>query len=85
MSWQVKVAKGAAKNLKRFPSAYQNHILSALRELRENPYAGDIEKIGGEENAWRRRVGAYRILYEIDVENRLIDVRDIRRRASNTY
>ena len=85
MSWQVHIAKSAKKNLKHFLQKYQDHILLALRELAVNPYAGDIEKIGGEQNTWRRRVGSYRILYEINVASKLISVRTIDRQTSNTY
>ena len=60
-------------------------ILSALEDFFSNPYFGDIEKIEGEENTWRRRVGNYRIIYDIDKNNKIISVRIISRRASNTY
>jgi len=56
-----------------------------LRELIYNPYAGDIEKIEGDKDVWRRRIGSYRILYEINENRKLIYVFDIKRRASNTY
>ena len=36
-----------------------------VEKLPLNPYAGDIKKMEGEEYVWRRRVGAYRIFYEI--------------------
>lgn len=85
MNWQVHTAKSARKNLKRFPQDYQRCILFAMRDLEINPYAGDVEKIGGERSAWRRRVGNYRVLYEIDAANKIISVRNIDRRTSNTY
>jgi len=56
-----------------------------LEELAENPYQGDIEKIKDEENVWRRRIGNYRILYEIKPKQRYIDVFQIRRRTTGTY
>jgi len=50
-----------------------------------SPYVGDIEKIAGEMHTWRRRVGNYRILYELDAGEKLISVVDIRRRTTSTY
>lgn len=39
----------------------------------------------GEENVWRRRVGSYRIFYEIIVDKKIIYVYDVKRRTSSTY
>jgi len=50
-----------------------------------NPFLGDIEKIKGEENIWRRRVGAYRIFCEIVSQDRIIYVFRVERRTSSTY
>jgi len=59
-------------------------VRAALQELIYNPYAGDIEKMEGRD-AWRRRVGNYRIFYEIHEKRLLIYVFEIKRRTSNTY
>jgi len=50
-----------------------------------DPYTGDIQKIGGEENTWRRRIGSYRISYEIYPDLRLVIVFKVKRRTSTTY
>ena len=85
MNWGVRVAKYAAKNLKKIPSKDQARILEALREIAENPFSGDIEKIAGEAHVWRRRVGNYRILFELEMKEKLVMVHDITRRTSATY
>jgi len=71
--------------LGKIPRNDQERIKSALREMTDNPYVGDIEKIEGEENTWRRRTGNYRILFDIDVNNKFVEVRMIKRRTSSTY
>jgi mRNA-degrading endonuclease RelE of RelBE toxin-antitoxin system len=35
-----------------------------------DPFAGDILKLQGEGNRWRRRVGNYRIFFSIDSSER---------------
>lgn len=85
MNWVVNIAGRARRALKRFAVKDRNRILDVLSELAMNPYHGDIEKISGELNTWRRRVGNYRILYDINVNEKLIEVRIIKRRSSNTY
>jgi len=85
MSWEVRLVKRAAKEIKRIPKKDAKRLLFVLEELAENPYQGDIEKIKGEENVWRRRIGNYRILYEIKLKQRYIGVFQIRRRTTTTY
>jgi len=85
MSWRVAVTKYAAKQLQRLPKDDANRIQAAIDEMEENPFQGDVTKLGGEEDIWRRRVGSYRILYKVLTKKRLIYVYDLRRRTSSTY
>lgn len=85
MSWRVIVDRSVGKELKRIPHKIAVQIFSAIELLSANPYAGDIEKMEGEEFAWRRRVGAYRIFYDVIVRKRTIHVTHVKRRSSKTY
>ncbi len=85
MDWQIKVANSAGKNLKRFPPKDRERIKAILNEMSFNPFNGDIEKMEGASNSWRRRIGAYRIFYDVHKEIRVIDVTNIERRTSSTY
>jgi mRNA-degrading endonuclease RelE of RelBE toxin-antitoxin system len=53
--------------------------------MRENPFAGDIVRLKGQPAAWRRRVGSYRILFDVHPEESLLLVTAIVRRSSTTY
>jgi len=70
MSWKVLLHPKVEKQLKHFPKKDIKRIEITLNQLEINPYLGDIEKMEGEENVWRRRVGSYRIFYELFVKNR---------------
>lgn len=85
MNWEVIADADARKQLKRIPRRDAERIRVALREFAVNPYAGDIRKMEGEGDVWRRRSGVYRILYEVRVKARIVYVLDIRRRTSSTY
>jgi mRNA-degrading endonuclease RelE of RelBE toxin-antitoxin system len=50
-----------------------------------DPFSGDVLKLEGEGNRWRRRVGNYRIFFSVDMTARTVDVTGIVRRASTTY
>ena len=85
MNWDLRVDRGVKKFLKKIPKKDAGRISWAIRLFGLNPYEGDIEKMEGEENAWRRRVGTYRVFYEIYVSRRIIHVFKAERRGSKTY
>ena len=85
MPWELRIDGFVKKQLKKLPRQDAGRIFSIIQSLVTNPYAGDIEKMQGERDTWRRRVGVYRIIYEIDVKKKIIIVADVRRRTSKTY
>jgi len=84
MTWQVDVAESAQKYLKRIPEKDSLRIKTAVREMTVNPYTGDVTKLKGD-LVWRRRVGSYRIFFEIYESSKAVRVYGIERRGSNTY
>lgn len=67
------------------PRENARRVLNAIYALPLNPYAGDIVKMKGELDAWRKRVGAYRIFFRIIAHERAIVVFNLERRTSTTY
>ena len=84
MKWEVVVEKGAAKRLQRFPESDRKRISAALIEMESDPFSGDIVKLKGTAG-FRRRVEAYRILFDLNLEARRVEVTDIAHRSSTTY
>ena len=85
MNWTLHIREKVKKHLQRFPKKNQKKIRETLFELKENPYSRDIAKLDSEDNLWRRRVGAYRIKFQIKSKEKIIYVYEIERRASKTY
>ena len=85
MNWELRLRKRTKKNILCFPRRDQLYVTIVLREIASNPYAGDIVKLEGEKNSWRRRMGAYRIFYELIPKDKAISVFRIERRGSKTY
>lgn len=85
MRWKVKIAKRVLRQIKRVPKKDAKRFLFVLEELANNPYQGDIKKIKGEENTWRRRIGNYRILYEVFPKRKFVSVYNVQRRTTTTY
>ena len=84
-NWRIILADSPKKRLRRIPAKDSERISQAIDEMAVNPFTGDIQKIGGEENAWRRRIGNYRILFDVLFVERIVHINDIDRRTSKTY
>jgi mRNA-degrading endonuclease RelE of RelBE toxin-antitoxin system len=85
MNWTIHLAKPALKTLAKVPAKSQRLIRAALLEMQQNPFAGDIVRLTAQRSSWRRRVGSYRIFFDVDPERQQIDVVEINRRTSTTY
>ena len=85
MNWALHIREKAKKVISHFPKKEQGKVNETLLELSVNPYSGDLVKLGGEDNLWRRRVGAYRIKFQIRNKERIIYIYEIGRRTSKTY
>ena len=84
MEWTVVLAGPATKSLKRIPADDKKRILAALTEMEQDPFRGDIRKLQGLPG-FRRRVGNWRIMFEVVVERKIIVIAAIERRTSTTY
>jgi mRNA-degrading endonuclease RelE of RelBE toxin-antitoxin system len=84
-NWVLQVDPVVYKFFKRIPRRDAERLLKAVEELPRDPFLGDIEKMKGEKNVWRKRIGAYRIRYELIKEEKVIYVFRAERRTSKTY
>lgn len=84
-NWIVKIAKKAKKAFDRFPAKDQRYILLALDEMAQNPFYGDIVRLHNERSEWRRRVGNYRVFFDVYSNINIVGIIEIDRRTSNTY
>lgn len=84
-TWILQIDPSVLKILKRFPQKDQKRITAVMEGLSINPYGGDIQKMKGEKDVWRRRVGSYRIFYEVLAVENTIHVFHVERRTTQTY
>lgn len=83
--WELRVDKSVEKILKKLPKQDRTRVCLNLGLLGANLFSGDIQKMKGRDDVWRRRVGSYRLFYKIDLANRVIVVFNLERRTSSTY
>ena len=68
------------------PTRDRQRLNTPLNRMKEDPFSGDVSALKGEYHGlFRRRVGSWRIIFELNPERRLILVHDILRRSSTTY
>ncbi len=64
MTYAVSILRSAQKSLGSLPPVHQDRIVTAIRRLGSNPRPTGTKKLAGRE-AWRIRVGDYRVIYEV--------------------
>jgi mRNA interferase RelE/StbE len=85
MAWNLQLSSPAQKDFKKLPPKEQERVKQALLAMQQDPFQGDIKRLKGQPTAWRRRVGNYRIIYDLYLETRQIVIAGILRRTSTTY
>ncbi len=70
-SFSIHWKASACRELRRLDRSVIPRIHETVRLLAENPYPQGCRKLQGCEDAYRVRVGDYRVIYEV-VEQRLI-------------
>ena len=81
--WRVVIPRKVVKALERLPAHDRASVEVALEAMIDDPFNGDIKKLRGKE--YRLRIGSYRILYEIDSTNHVVEIHEVVRRTSTTY
>ena len=65
-AYQVLLSKAARKQLNPLPVFIRNKIVEDIAALADTPRPAGCKKLKGQKNAWRIRIGDYRIIYEIE-------------------
>jgi mRNA interferase RelE/StbE len=85
MTWNLVITGPAQKDFQKLPQKDRVRAKIGLIEMQNDPFEGDIKRLKGKPDAWRRRVGSYRIIYDLYFDQRLIVILAIIRRTSTTY
>jgi mRNA interferase RelE/StbE len=72
MAYTVEIEPRAQRQLRALPRDMQRRIIEALSQLPEQPRPPDARRLTGHDRTYRLRVGAYRVLYEIEDHIRIV-------------
>jgi mRNA interferase RelE/StbE len=78
--YQVTLAASAKKELRDLPSDVVQRIWDKIGELPDNPRPSGCKKLHGYKGRWRIRIGHYRVVYEIDDAQHIVDITRIAHR-----
>ena len=79
MPYSVYLKKSAEKELSSLSSVTHDKIVKHLVDLEQNPLPKGVKKLRGMD-AYRLRVGDYRILYQINSKKQIIEIMAIAHR-----
>ena len=78
--YSVFYTSSATRQFRRLPHEVTGRVREAVEALAHQPRTPHTEKLAGELNAYRVRVGSYRVLYTIEDATRRVVVYRIRHR-----
>ncbi len=73
MTYNIIILPRVQKQLQRLPRDPYQHVRDAIRSLAQEPRPHGSVKLTGRDG-WRIRVGDYRVIYEIDDDDRVVTV-----------
>lgn len=80
MPYELTLTTAAAKDLRGLDADSRQRIGKKIDRLTTEPRPRGVEKLKGRENTYRIRVGAYRVLYEVNDKKLLVLVIRVRHR-----
>jgi len=78
--YRVEFRRSAEKDLKRLPSMVQRRVIDAIWCLADQPRPAGCRKLAGGQDAYRIRVGDYRVIYTIADVVLVVGIHSIRHR-----
>lgn len=74
MPYTVEIDTKAAREIRALPRRDQRRVIARAAALADNPRPARCVKLSGSTDLWRIRVGAYRVIYQIQDERSLVTV-----------
>ncbi len=71
-AYQILLSRAARKQLNTFPAFIHDKIVEDITALAYTPRPAGCKKLKNQKNAWRIRIGNYRVIYEIQDKQLLI-------------
>jgi mRNA interferase RelE/StbE len=74
MSYTIVISKSVQKQIDNLPSDVKDRLVKKIQLLADEPRPDEVVKLKGFDNEYRIRVGDYRVRYEVDDANQVIQL-----------
>lgn len=76
--YHISIKKTAAKELEKLPNKIISSITKSIYTLASEPRPAGCKKLkGSHTDLWRIRIGDYRVIYSVDEEIKIIDIKKV--------
>lgn len=85
---EIKWHNRARKQIKKIPAQYREAIFEAVDRLADFPAKQqglDVKELKKHRYDYRLRVGRYRVLFDHEVEIRIISIQEVKKKDERTY
>lgn len=79
-SYKIEWKRSAEKELRAIDKQHIPKIIEAVESLATDPFPSQSRKLRDVEKSYRIRVGNYRVVYQVDVEEGIVTIYHIRHR-----
>lgn len=76
-TYEIEITSSAAQAIIKLPRREQPRVARRIDSLADEPRPHNVEKLSGIRNAYRIRVGDYRIVYTVDDTIRVVSVKRV--------
>jgi mRNA interferase RelE/StbE len=80
VSYEIRWKSSAERDLRNITQQPIPRIIRAIENLSNNPFPTQSRKLQGSELDYRKRVGDYRIIYQVDTKMKVITIYHVRHR-----
>ena len=87
MAWTIDLSEEAEGRLRDIPRKQRLQIVKAIGAMEQDPFAGNVKALQGEEwkGIYRKRTGRYRIIFKADRSSFHVGIAAILLRTEKTY
>lgn len=75
--YTVQFVRSARKDLERLPDSALQRVFTRIEALADTPRPSGCKKLRGTRDLWRIRIGNYRVIYQLDDVQRLVEIRAV--------
>lgn len=66
MTYRVEITPAAERDIRRLPADVRSRVETKLRRLPDDPRPPGVQKLRGDVERYRIRVGNYRLVYDVE-------------------